>query len=158
MSRAKHKNCRWCQDRPGGCLYCVGEEPNGPEKRDALYELIQSGDVHVIEVRTTEQYLVHHVKGIIRSGTGVPPVRGNETHGQDARATTPCVDHHWQHDAGNMQRRRCTHAGCSAVQVWRWLPKSKDKNGEWVFESAVVVSPKPKAKKRTGKMPVPLTK
>lgn len=156
MSRVAHKNCRWCQDRPGGCLYCVGEEPNGPEKRDALFALIQSGDVHVIEVITKEQYLVHHVKGILRGGApGILSEADKIT--REARVL-PCADHHWQHDSGNLRRRHCTHAGCSAVQVWQWLPDSTTHNGQWIFEGSKVPSPKPKVRKRTGKMPVPLRK
>jgi hypothetical protein len=139
MSRIAQKNCRWCGDRPGGCLYCVGELPaNDPEKRDALFELIQRGDVAVIEIQATERYLVHHIKGIVNGHfvAGENDARGHAEATARAQSGTRegvCATqgHRWEIDATNLRRRRCTRPGCAAVQVWRWLPESKEKNGEW---------------------------
>lgn len=43
------KNCKWCGDRAGGCLYCIDKLDNCPEdKVRSLHAMIQAGEIHVV--------------------------------------------------------------------------------------------------------------
>lgn len=42
----------------------------------------------------------------------------------------PC-SHVWEHEPGNLRARKCKKDGCTARQVWQWLPNNPTKQGEW---------------------------
>ena len=126
-------NCKWCGDKPGGCLYCIDELADcDQEKLLLIDEAIRSGEVHVLAVRNTQEVLLRPV----RRGRAGNPLPAGGAHGV-ARPTLPCMEHLWAHDAGNLKRRHCTRPGCKAVQGFVWLPASPDRNGEWVDADTV---------------------
>jgi hypothetical protein len=136
-------NCRWCGDKPGGCLYCIGElADSDAEKLQLIDQAIQSGEVHVLAVRNTQEILLRQVRRQIESG-GM--VRANPAR----KKLHICIEHLWAFDAGNFKRRHCTRPGCIARQVFVWLPDSPDKNGEWVDEKNAIRMPLKSARKKT---------
>lgn len=125
-------NCQWCGDKPGGCLYCIDElADSDAEKLQLIDQAIQSGEIHVLAVRNTQEVMLRRVTRQIESGgmVRINPARKN---------LQICIDHLWAFDAGNFKRRHCTRPGCTARQVFVWLPASPDKNGEWVDEARTV--------------------
>jgi hypothetical protein len=125
-------NCKWCGDKPGGCLYCIEElSDSDEEKLHLINNAIEEGTVFVLAVRTTQEVLLRQV---VRGGgkRGAEGVSAGRENGQAGRLRSPCTEHLWAHDADNFKRRHCTRPGCNARQVFRFLPEDTNRTGEWV--------------------------
>lgn len=134
MAQINDIYCRWCGDRPGGCLYCRGEEASiAPAElsseetarlfgRDMmeLQRRVAAGQVRIVAI---------HKEGVALELDYRPPKRVVEP---PKRAIEPCRVHLWAFDRGNFKRRYCTRPGCWAVQRWEWLPGDSGRNGQWV--------------------------
>lgn len=143
-------NCKWCGDRPGGCLYCIDDlAENDEEKLLAIQQAINRGEIHVMAVRTTQEVLLRPANGVahaLKQSKG-----GSATGNQGPKSEPPVCTHHlWAHDTDNFNRRHCTRPGCLARQRFEWLPDDPNSNGRWVDVSvAVPLQPVKKAKRKT---------
>lgn len=130
------QRCKWCGDRPGGCLYCIDRRDDlmPEEKLQALNTMILEGEVHVIAYRN--EILVR-------------PVRAGRREKKREVQPAACVCHDWEYDVTNKMRRRCRRPGCGIIQVFRFLPASPDVTGEWVSPGEIEVPEhKPSRRKR----------
>jgi hypothetical protein len=119
-------NCKWCGDRPGGCLYCVDENAdNDSEKYLLVQQMIQRGEVHVLAIRHTEEVLLRHIapNGARQPGSAAVP---------SAPVQRRCFNHAWVHDGIEFKHRYCKRPGCGVRQKFIWLPDSADVCGKWV--------------------------
>jgi hypothetical protein len=136
-------SCKWCGDRPGGCLYCVEQLENLPEdKLRALHQMIEDGEIHVVAVRTNQEILVRQVN------------RSNRRQAAPALQRV-CTHHEWRYDRASGIRfthRYCTHPGCKVTQRFVWLPESADVCGKWVDETAITVVQKTPQRKAVRKI------
>jgi hypothetical protein len=121
-----YNNCQWCNDRSGGCLYCIDQlADSDQDKLQLIHDAIQRGEVHVLAVRNTQEVLLRPVGGKSRQAARIA----------QRAAPVICTHHLWAHDAGNLKRRYCTRPGCPARQAFRFLPDDPNRSGEWVDES-----------------------
>lgn len=116
-------NCRWCQDRRGGCLYCP--PPATVEERiaQALEHLALRGVpvVHFIATESEER----------RRAAWVAAEAANRRPRFDFAPAIVCAvnGHEWLHLGEHFRKRLCPR--CGRRERWHWLPRSTERNGEW---------------------------
>jgi len=129
----KYKICKWCYNRPGGCLYCIVENAETEEaKAFLLNRAIERGEAAVVAVR--QEAVLVQVFESMSEQHGRTPTSADVR--EDLRDKCS-VDHVWSYDAGNLKRRHCARPGCTASQVFIATPQNTKSNGYWLLESLV---------------------
>ena len=129
-------NCKWCGERPGGCLYCVDENADNDEEKYLLIkQMIDRGEVHVLAIRHTEEVLLRQAG----SGSQLVGAAGVEPRRASRPLQPRCTNHSWAHDGVCFKYRYCTRPGCGVRQKFVWLPDDANVCGKWIDITAVAV-------------------